>query len=151
MSQENVEIVRRFFEASERFLKAYWKKPRSLAEALKANDLDHETEEMWKLVHPDVVWNTDGLGTFRGQSEIASGWDDILEVADDYAISLRGLVDCGRDCVLAAVDRRATATGSGITATFPLFVVITIRDGLVTQLDEYPSRDKALEAAGLSE
>ncbi len=151
MSQENVEIVRRFFEASERSLKAYWKKPRSLAEALKADDLDHETEEMWKLLHPDVVWNTDGLGTFRGQSEIASAWDDILEVADDYAISLRGLVDCGRDCVLATVDRTATATGSGMTATFPLFVVITVRGGLVTQMDEYPGRDQALEAAGLAE
>ena len=151
MSHENVQVVRRFLEASERSLKAYWKKPRSLAETLKADELDHETEEMWKLLHPDVVWNTDGLGTFRGQSEIASAWDDILEVTDDYAISLRGLDDCGRDCVIATVDRTATATGSGITATFPLFMVITVRGGLITQMDEYPGRDQALEAAGLSE
>ena len=151
MSEENVDLVRRFFEASGRSLEAYWKNPRSLVEAVNANDLDHETGEMWELLHPDVVWNTDGFGTFRGQLEIASAWDEILEVTDDYAVSLRGLVDCGRDRVLATVDRTASATGSGMTATFPLFVVVTVRGGLVTQLDEYPGRDQALEAAGLRE
>jgi ketosteroid isomerase-like protein len=147
MSQENVELVRRFFEAWERSMKAYWKKPRSIVEAVKADDLDHETQEMWKLLHPDVVWNTDGFGTFRGQLELAGAWDDMLEVVDDYTVSIRGLIDCERDRVLAIVDRTGTATGSGIRATFPLFVVLTVRGGLVTQLDEYPSRSQALEAA----
>jgi hypothetical protein len=35
--------------------------------------------------------------------------------------------------------------------TFPVNVVITVRDGLITQIDEYSDRDEALEAAGLSE
>jgi ketosteroid isomerase-like protein len=152
MSKENVEIVRRFFEAAERFLEAYWEiKPRPLAEAVKADDPDPETKEMWALLHPDAVWVTDGLGTFRGELEIARAWDDILELTDDYAISLGEVVDCGRDRVLATVNRRVTGTGSGISATFPLFVVITVRGGLVAQLDEYPGRDEALEAARLSE
>ena len=146
-----MELVRRFFEASERSLKTYWDNPRSLAEAVRANDLDPEAEEMWTMLDPDVVWNTDGLGTFRGQLEIAGAWDDILAVADDYSISLRELVDCGPDRVLATVDRRAIAKGSGINATFPLFTVITVRAGSITQLDEYPDRNQALEAAGLSD
>ena len=105
---------------------------------------------MWTMLDPDVVWNT-ALGTFRGQLEIAGAWDDILAVADDYSISLRELVDCGPDLVIATVDRRGVGKGSGINATFPLFTVITVRGGSITQLDEYADRNQALKAAGLSE
>jgi hypothetical protein len=39
MSQENVEIVRRFFEAVERSFAGYWENPRPLAAALEAGEL----------------------------------------------------------------------------------------------------------------
>jgi ketosteroid isomerase-like protein len=33
----------------------------------------------------------------------------------------------------------------------PLYAVITVRDGLIVEMDEYADRAEALEAAGLSE
>ena len=151
MSQENVEVVQRFFEANERALKAHWENPRSLADAVRDEDLDPEAREAWGLLHPEVVWNTSEFGTYHGHLEIAAAWDDIFDVADSYAVSVRELVDCGGDQVYAAVDRSVSAKGSGIRATFPLFAVITVRDGLIIQADEYAARGSALEAAGLSE
>jgi hypothetical protein len=39
MSQENVDVVRSFMDAVQRFFNAYWKDPRSIAEAVEADDL----------------------------------------------------------------------------------------------------------------
>ncbi len=55
MSQENVEIVRRFFDAGQRSLEAYWK-PESGAAALDAGDLDPETEAVLAFIHHDVEY-----------------------------------------------------------------------------------------------
>ena len=61
MSQENVEIVRRFFEAGQRSLEAYWKNPRSGAAALEAGDMDLEQEEVLAFLHPEVEVYTRGI------------------------------------------------------------------------------------------
>ena len=57
MSQENVEIVRRFYEAGQRSFDAYWKNPRSGVAALAAGDLDPETEAVLAFLHPEVEYN----------------------------------------------------------------------------------------------
>jgi ketosteroid isomerase-like protein len=151
MSQENVETVRQFYEAVERWMAAYWRDPRSIADALKADDLIPEGKAVFELVAPDFVWNAGTFGTYRGHGEIARAWDDLLETVDDYRLSVRNLRDCGDGRVFAAVDRTAKARASGIHATFPAFVVITVRDGLLVGLDEYLDRAEALEAVGLRE
>src|SRR4051794_28088896 len=151
MSQENVEIVQRFFEASDRATEAYWRNPRSIADSMKAGDLDPEAEELWALVHPEAVWNTGPFGIYRGRLEIAAAWDDIYDIADDYRTSLRELVDCGGDRVFVCVDRTIKAKGSGIHTTIPIFAVVTVQGGLLVAGDEYATRAEALEAAGLSE
>jgi hypothetical protein len=56
MSQENVEIVRRFYEAGQRSLEAYWKDRRSGAAALETGDLDPETEAVLAFLHPEVEY-----------------------------------------------------------------------------------------------
>jgi hypothetical protein len=53
MSQENVEIVRRFFDASARVGEAYWKKPYSYAAMFQAGTLPPETEDLMSFVHQD--------------------------------------------------------------------------------------------------
>jgi hypothetical protein len=58
MSQEKIEIVQRFFEANERAMKAYWRNLRSIADAVRDDDLEPEAREVWSLVHPDAVWKT---------------------------------------------------------------------------------------------
>ena len=56
MSHENVEIMRRFYEAGQRSLEAYWKNPRSGAAALEAGDLDPGTEAVLSFLHPEVEY-----------------------------------------------------------------------------------------------
>jgi hypothetical protein len=58
MSQENVEIARRFFAAVKRSFETYWQNPRSFAAALEAEELWPEAREVFKFVHPDAEWQT---------------------------------------------------------------------------------------------
>jgi len=151
MSQENVEIVREFLDAQTKWLRRHSQNPRSIVKAVRSGDLDADARKVFTLAHPDLIWNTHEFGSYRGQLEIAAAWDAIFEVADSYAVSTLELVDCGGDRVFAAIDRTVTAKGSGIQATFPIFVVVKVKDGLITQADEYAARSAALEAAGLRE
>jgi ketosteroid isomerase-like protein len=151
MSEENVEIVRQFLEAQTRWLERYWKSPRSAVDAVNRGDLDPDTTKVWSYLHPDVIWNTSEFGTYRGAVEIAGAWDEIFDVTDHYALSVQEIVDCEGDLVFVALDRTAKAKGSGIEATFPIFVVVRVEGALITRADEYAGRAAALEAAGLSE
>ena len=151
MSQENVEVVRRFFAATAGAMASYWQEPLSIAEALRAGDLTPEGELAFEFLNPDVVWNAGGFGTFHGREQMAAGWDDILDVADNYSVSVRDLREGQSDLVYAAVEREITAKGSGMETSFPVFAVLRIEDGLITRIDEYADRHEALEAAGLRE
>lgn len=150
MSNEKVELVRRFFEATERMIASYWKNPRSLAEAVRADEVVPEAEEAWKLLDSGFVWNTAGFGIYRGRVEIAAAWDEIFDVVDDYRAAVTDVVDGAGDLVFAAVERTAKAKGSGIDATFPIFMVITVRDGKIIRIDEVADRREALQAAGVA-
>ena len=91
MSEENVEIVRRFFDATERAMSSYWRDPRSITEAYEADDLTAEGEEALSFFDPGIVWKAGGFGTFQGIKEMLSAWDDIFEIADGYRTSVREL------------------------------------------------------------
>jgi ketosteroid isomerase-like protein len=149
MSQENVEIVRRSFEALERSVEAHWKNPGSVVDAMNGGDLPPELREMFDCLDPDVEWNTAFAGmSFRGHLGCARGWDWLLEIADDYRVTLVEVTDLGGDRVLAEVHRALKGKGSEIEVSAPMFSVVTLRGGLVARMDEYSSRAEALEAAG---
>ena len=57
MSEENVELVRRFYEASQRSLDAYWRNRRSGLAAPEAGDLDPALEAVLAFLHPEVEYN----------------------------------------------------------------------------------------------
>jgi hypothetical protein len=42
-------------------------------------------------------------------------------------------------------------TASGIDVRSTIFVVVTVRNGLITRMDEFIERGEALEAVGLAE
>ena len=152
MSQENVEIVRRFFEAIERAFDAYWKNPRSIAAAVEAHDLWPEWVEVFEKAHPQVEWETVFLGeTFRGQLEAARAWDDFLTWAEDYRPSLEDAADLGGDHVFAVIALVGQGKNSGLRMDARFFDVITVREGLIVRIQEHTARAEALEALGLSE
>ena len=155
MSEENVEIVRRFNEAGQRSLDAYWENPRSGAAALEAGDLDPENEAVLAFLHPEVEYNAvpaalEG-GTARGHLGWLKAWDAMLSASEDFSYRVNELADLGGDEVFVDGEITARWKGSGMTLTEPRFMVLTLRDGLIVRVDAYRERKEALEAAGLSE
>ena len=152
MSQENVEIVRRYYETVERAFEAYWVDPRSAEEAWNAGDVPPEGAEMARYVHPNVEWKTALTGiTYRGYANIAKGWDQLVDAAQEYGISLKEVSDLGNDKVLAVVEVAMKGKASDIAVGAVIFSAVTVQDGQIIRLDEYLERSEALEAAGLSE
>jgi hypothetical protein len=99
MSQENVEIVRRFNAPSERQsliptiradLEQYGYDPQP--EAVLAVWAEDPT---WQHVHPDIEWDT-GLGTVaRGPRELVQWWADWVEGWESYVYPILGYSDLG--------------------------------------------------------
>jgi len=151
MSQENVEIVRRFFNAVERLLQT-WQPQSSLLDAMKRGDVPPEVGETLGYMNPDVEWNPAfSSETYRGPLEIARGWDELLEAAANYRLKLLEVTDLKTDRALAVFGPSLEGRTSGIHVDAAVFAVVTLKDGLIVRLDEYTDRRDALEAVGLSE
>ena len=152
MSQESVEVVRRHYEAVEQAFEAYWEDPRSAEEAWNAGELPPEGAAMIPYVHPNVEWKTALTGvTYRGYADIAKGWDQLLEAAGEYGVSLKEVSDLGEGRVLAVIEAALKGKSSEIAAQALIFTLVTVQDGQITRIDEYLERSEALQAAGLSE
>jgi hypothetical protein len=153
MSRENVEIVRRFYEAGQRSLEAYWQNRRSGA-PLETGDLDPETEAVLAFLHPEVEYRAlpaplEG-GVAHGHLGYLEAWRAYLGASEDIRQTLDEVVDLGGDQVLAGRAITMKWRGSGITLTEPRFGVVTVREGLIVGIHIYRDRTEALEAAGLS-
>ena len=130
MSRENVEIVRRFFEA----------RGREAELAL----LDPEIE--WH-VRPDLP-DADVYKGHDGWSRLVDTFDEAL---DDRWYSLREVFDVDDQVVVVLRwGGRGKTSGLAIEERDEAWI-LTLRNGLVIRVDEHASRADALEAAGLSE
>ena len=132
MSQENVEIVRRDIAA---------RNARDWA----------ALAQIW---HPDIeIEIVGGLGTLRGLDEIKAMFDGLSDLYADYRVEEDELFDAGDRVV--TVERLAGRGLKGSDAATwveeALFRLISFKDGRIWRVKEYPSRDEALEAAGLRE
>jgi ketosteroid isomerase-like protein len=132
MSQENVELVRRGFEAFNR-----------------GGDESRGSEA---ILAPDILWEVDlGIGDFdgvyRGRAEVRRFWRTFMAEFEEMRIEVDELVDCGEQvfCVTRAVGRgrHSHALGTGGTV-YPVF---TVREGLIVRYQLFADRKQALEAA----
>ena len=145
-------MVRRYYGATQRAFMAYWEDPRSVADALRAGQLSPEAVEMRRCLRPSAEWKTALTGvTYRGYGDIASGFDQLVEAASIYRIGIKEIIDLGGDQVIAAVEAAMRGKASDIDVKAMIFVVVTVRDGVITRMDEYVERAAAFEAVGLSE
>jgi ketosteroid isomerase-like protein len=152
MSQENVEIVRRYFEAVERALAAYWQGPRSVADSLRAGEVRPEIADAMRYWHPNIEWKSALIGiTARGYEGTAHGVDQFLDAAQDYRVNVPEVTDLGDSQVLAVMRLAMKGKASDIDVNATIFSIVTVEDGLIIRMDEYLERAEALEAVGLSE
>jgi uncharacterized protein len=132
MSQENIELVRRRFDAFNR------------------GDL----AAMIELTDPDAVWwdraDDPWAGApHRGRDACFQHLAEILEDADLHA-QPQEFIDAG-DRVVVGVRLVGRGRTSGVAFEEHEFHVFTLRGGKVTETREYRRRTEALEAVGLSE
>ncbi len=136
MSEENVEIVRRAFEAA-------WRRPKP--DFATVNALFHPDHELFSLAS-----RVEG-GSHRG----AQGFREFLGSLDEAFESWEGSVEqvrsIDKERVLVAVVLTARGKRDGVPVKQRLGFVVTVRDGKLTRTESYTSFEEALKAAGLSE
>jgi ketosteroid isomerase-like protein len=133
MSEENVEVVRRSFDAIAR----------------------GELDALLELYDPKIEFQPlTGTrvesGGYRGHAgvrkyfaEAAEVWDEVRPVAGDVRTIGDEVVVFGHCAIRGKASRIAT--------TSPTAWVVTVCDGMITRHRVYRTNDEALEAAGLSE
>ena len=133
MSEENVEVVRRVYEAA-----AHRDGP---------TVLEH--------YDPEVELDATRLGVtdsdvYHGHDGLQSLFREFAETFDEIEYSYEELIDAG-DQVISIVTRHARGRTSGVEVERPFALLWTLRDGKVVRVVWYLTREDALEAAGLSE
>jgi ketosteroid isomerase-like protein len=131
MSQENVEIVREFFD---RFGSDFWR--------------EHVAE--------DVVWDTSAVsyagvsGVYGGHAGVEQFFRNWLGPWESPTVELLEVIDAG-DSVFTVMLWRARGRGSGVAVQRDFFGIYDFRDGVVVGFRQAETRAEALQAAGLSE
>jgi ketosteroid isomerase-like protein len=138
MSRENVEVVRRVYDAVGR----------------------RDTERVLSLYDPDVEWDGSrspwaevipGTALFHGHEELRRVFRLYYEMWETFEDNVEELIDAD-DQVVSVVTSRGRGRASGVEVEWAGNAgVWTIRDGKVIRVVWFPSREEALEAVGLRE
>jgi ketosteroid isomerase-like protein len=133
MSQENVETIRRAFDAYNR----------------------GDPSVFLDLYDPDIVLRISPpfieSGTYHGAADVEHWYRRwFASFGESYRMTLRELIDAG-DSVVAIYDAGARGRRSGVQVgwrSIPL--IFTMRGGKIIRIDHPTGLDEALEAVGLS-
>jgi uncharacterized protein len=132
MSQENVDLARRGYEAFAR---------RDLDAVFELFDPEIEAHDPPEM--PDAAIH-------RGREAVRRDWEHTYELFEDFTVEIEKLIDCGDDVVVFLLYRgRGTESGAEVEAS--MANVWTVRDGKAIRLRQFLDRAKALESVGLSE
>jgi ketosteroid isomerase-like protein len=140
MSQENVEIVRRVYEAQAR----------------------GDVKAVVALYDPEVELDNsrspvgDFAGTvgrvFRGQDAVQKAFRDWYSVWANVESEVEELIDAGDDRVVSVFTYRARGRTSGVEVEFAHMAGDwTIRDGKILRMAWFPTREAALASVRLAD
>jgi ketosteroid isomerase-like protein len=132
MSQENVEIVRRFFDAYHR---------RDLMTLLALWRSDAEID--WSQSRGPLK------GVHRGIPEIEAFWNEFWSTFEEIQIETHGFTDIGSEVVVPNTAHMHGRDGIGVVARSTM--VFTVESGQITRQRLFQVEAEALEAVGLSE
>ena len=145
MSEENVEIVERYFRLIDRLLEDYWTDPVPLTEYA-------GLDEAFRDVRDDALWKPPNLNeAIQGKEAWLGVVSDLLDAADDWRINIDDVSGLGDDYVLVASRNAIRGKGSGIQIDQAIWTVVAVTDGKIAAISDFTERAEALEAAGLSE
>jgi ketosteroid isomerase-like protein len=136
MSQENVEVVERVFDAVAR----------------------HDTEAVLEAYDPDIEYDFSGspLGgligdtVYRGHDGMRRWVRDRYEAWESIEDDCQELIDAGERVVTFVVSS-GRGRSSGVDTELRHYGVWTLRDGKIIRVAWFYDRKHALEAAGLRE
>jgi uncharacterized protein len=134
MSQENVEIVRRSWQAF----------------------ADGGLDALMGFFDRDVNWRAiegapDDVGEMHGEDALRRYLQDWLDTFEDITTVPTELLDVGDDRVVGVQHVTGRARLSGVATELQYAVLYTLRDGKIVRGREYADRQQALEAAGFAE
>ena len=146
MSQENVEVVRRFYEVLNEWLASYWSDPEQPL------DQSPGVEKVFAHLDPEAEWDwVFSPETFRGREQLLRAVADWLETVSDWRVAVEQLIDGSWDRVLMIGRVVARGKGSGTPVHEPIFVAVTVRNRKIARIEDHTERAKALKAVGLRE
>ena len=138
MSEENVEIVRRVYEAA----------------------ASRDAETVLALYHPEVELDVSRLmisggggsteGVYHGHDGLRSLFRDWYEAYESIDYDYEQLTDAGEN-VIAVVNRHVRGRSSGVEVEQRVALVWTLRDRKVSRVVWFLTEGEAIEAAGLAE
>jgi ketosteroid isomerase-like protein len=136
MSEENVEVVRRIYEAAAR----------------------RDDVTPFDVYTEDIVFDVSNgrralfftKSVYRGHEGVRQFWREALSAFGEIDFEVEDLTDAG-DQVLAVIREREVGRASGVPVETTHIAVYTLAEGKVTQMQLFDDRQQALEAAGLSE
>jgi ketosteroid isomerase-like protein len=133
MSQENVEVVRRWYDL---FQRGDWESA--------VGDADPEIE----IIEPQGVVGSRRYHGHEGLVEALRGWPSQW---DDFQVELVQIIDAGPDQVVSLTRHHARGKGSGVEVERELAYLMTFRDAMAIRWEMFLTLAEALEAAGLRE
>jgi ketosteroid isomerase-like protein len=125
MSQENVEIVRRFLSVV-------------------------DADEALTYADPGIVWNPIEELPTQGHDAVRTSVAYWRAEWDDYQVLPEEFLEVG-DSVVATVRLRGRGRASGLEIDARFYDVYTLRDGKIVRMDQFTERSEALEAVGQGE
>ena len=134
MSRENVELVRRVYDAVAR----------------------RDGVTPFEIYAEDIVWDISetqraalyAKSVYVGHDGVREIWRESFAALGSVDFEVDDLVDAGQH-VFAVVRDRAVGRASGAPAEATHFAVWTVANGRVVRLQVFDQRERALEAAGL--
>jgi ketosteroid isomerase-like protein len=137
MSRENVEIVRRLFDA----------------------EIRRDTETALTLYDPGIEFDTSrgtfgdvaGRRLYHGHEGLRTWFRDWYEAWENVQEDVEELIDAGDEVIsVVTIQGRGRASGLELELTHQP-AVWTIREGKIVRVVWFRTREEALEAAGLRE
>ena len=129
--QENVEIVRKWFDA------------------IRHGDV---AMDLW---HTDLIVDNvpefPMTGPYFGQAGLRQWWDELSEVIEGARIELDEATAVSEQHVLTTQRLVGVFSKTGIPVDAPWVAVFLVQEGKISRVSGFASRNEALKAAGVSE